>query len=42
MFEKVTPGPQSEHMVHRGSSGAATDVLSILQAAVGGPLPIRI
>jgi cyclopropane-fatty-acyl-phospholipid synthase len=42
MFEKVAPGPQSQHRVHQGPSGAATDVFSILQAAVGGPLPIRI
>jgi cyclopropane-fatty-acyl-phospholipid synthase len=42
MCEKVIPGPQSEHTVHQGSSGAATDVLSIMQAAVGGPLPIRV
>ena len=42
MFEKVHRGPQSEHTARQGSSGAATDVLSILQAAVGGPLPIRI
>src|SRR5450759_4408426 len=35
-------GRESRHTVHPGSSGAATDVLSILRAAVGGPLPIRI
>jgi cyclopropane-fatty-acyl-phospholipid synthase len=35
-------GRESRHTVHPGSSGAATDVLSILQAAVGGPLPIRV
>lgn len=42
MFEKVDRGPQSQHTSRQGSSGAATDVLLILQAAVGGPLPIRI
>ena len=35
-------GRKSRHTVHPGSSGAATEVLSILRAAVGGPLPIRI
>ncbi len=40
--EGVARGPESGPPVHFGSSGAATGVLSILQAAVGGPLPIRI
>jgi len=35
-------GGESQQTVDSGSSGAATDVLSILQVAVRGPLPIRI
>src|SRR5665811_574929 len=42
MFKSAARGRESQHTVHPGSSGAATDLLSILQAAVGGPLPIRI
>ena len=35
-------GGESQQTVDSGSSGAATDVLSILQVAVRGPLPILI
>lgn len=42
MFKSAARGRESQHTAASGSSGAATDVLSILQAAVGGSLPIRI
>src|SRR5450759_361627 len=41
MFKSAARGRES-HTSNPRSSGAATDLLSILQAAVGGPLPIRI
>jgi cyclopropane-fatty-acyl-phospholipid synthase len=41
MSKSAVRGRES-HTSNPRSSGAATDVLSILQAAVGGPLPIRI
>src|SRR5450756_271628 len=41
MSKSAARGRES-HTSNPRSSGAATDVLSILQAAVGGPLPIRI
>src|ERR1035437_3748271 len=42
MSKSAARDRESRHTVPPGSSGAATDVLSILRAAVGGPLPIRI
>src|SRR5665647_3187746 len=42
MFKSAARGRESQHTVHPGSSGAATVLLSVLLAAVGGPLPIRV
>jgi cyclopropane-fatty-acyl-phospholipid synthase len=42
MSKNADQGRESQPTVSPRSSGAAPDVLSILQAAVGGPLPIRI
>jgi hypothetical protein len=42
MSKSAARGRESQPTVSARSSGAAPDVLSILQAAVGGPLPIRI
>jgi cyclopropane-fatty-acyl-phospholipid synthase len=42
MSKNVARDREPSHTDHPGSPGAATKVLSILQAAVGGPLPIRI
>src|SRR5664280_2279367 len=42
MSKSADQGRESQRTVSPRSSGAATDVLSILQAAVGGLLPIRI
>ena len=42
MSKSAARGQETQHTAASGSSGAATDVLSILKAAVDGPSLIRI
>ena len=42
MSKSAARGQETQHTAALGSSGAATDVLSILKAAVDGPSLIRI